>query len=186
MNGTLLLLLCNYLYVGILPFVFFRRDGNFNLMWWVTGLPYGLMPLYLLLMARDPNFFPLFTEDFALARAIISTVLSVLSISLMSLTIGGHRVPLALWHQKNDAPKGIVTWGAYKFMRHPFYTSFLTAHIAAICFMPSFISVGIFLWSFFILNHTASREEKYLSGSEFGKEYKSYHSRTKRFFPGIY
>ena len=50
MNKSIILLyLINLLFIGLLPKFFFRKDGRFNLMWWVTALPFFLCALFLLL-----------------------------------------------------------------------------------------------------------------------------------------
>ena len=38
--AVLVLFLVNFLFVGILPVIFFKRDGRLNLMWWLTAAPY--------------------------------------------------------------------------------------------------------------------------------------------------
>ena len=34
------LILLNLLYIGLLPRIFFRKNGRFNLMWWATAAPF--------------------------------------------------------------------------------------------------------------------------------------------------
>jgi protein-S-isoprenylcysteine O-methyltransferase Ste14 len=178
------LFVANFLYVVLLPKIFFRQDGKLNLMWWVTGAPYGLAPFvvvlfYLGILPADLIF------KASLAQNVLAVVVSSLSISLISYTLGTHRIPLSLWHQNNDAPKQIVTWGAYKYIRHPFYTSFLMALSAVIIAIPSIPTIAIGLYGFIILNMTAAREEKNLSSSQFGSEYVQYKETTGRFLPGF-
>lgn len=181
---TLTLLLLNFIYIGLLPKIFFRRDGKFNLMWWVTGSP--LLVNALALLFYYLGFLPL--ENLIVFPAwvsVMAVILSAASIGLMSYTIGTHRVPLSLWHQNNDAPVHIVTWGAYKKVRHPFYTSFLLAQIASFLLLPHVITLIGFVWSFAVLSVTAAREERNLSSSQFGKDYQSYMAQTGRFFPKL-
>lgn len=99
--------------------------------------------------------------------------------------MGTHRIPLALWHQENDAPKQIVTWGAYKRIRHPFYTSFITALIGALIAAPNILTLISLIYGILILNMTAEKEEKKLSTSQYGQEYIEYMKGTGRFFPKI-
>ena len=115
----------------------------------------------------------------------IAVVLNIISFSLMAFTLGTHRIPLALWHQNNDAPKQIVTWGAYKKIRHPFYTSFITALTAALIGAPNLLTLFSLIYGFVILNMTAGKEETKLSASEYGKDYIEYMKNTGRFFPKI-
>ena len=105
------------------------------------------------------------------------------SIALITYTIGTHRVPLALWHQDNDAPQSIVTYGAYKHVRHPFYSAFLLALAGAVVGCPHPGTLACLVYAVLMLRHTARKEEHNLSNSEFGEEYRAYVSRTGRFIP---
>ena len=89
---------------------------------------------------------------------------------------------LALWHQDNDAPVHIVTWGAYKFIRHPFYSSFLWIQLASCLALPNGLLFFGLVLCLFVLTRTAIREENRLSASAFGAEYKAYRLTTGRFF----
>jgi protein-S-isoprenylcysteine O-methyltransferase Ste14 len=181
---SLALLLVNFIYIGLLPKIFFRRDGKFNLMWWVTGAPLFLNAFSLLFrflgLMKIPDLIIL-----PESASVIAMILSAASIALMSYTIGTHRVPLSLWHQNNDAPVHIVTWGAYKKVRHPFYTSFLMAQLASVLLVPHILTVAGLIWAVVILNATAAREERNLSNSQFGKDYQVYITQTGRFLPKL-
>lgn len=108
-----------------------------------------------------------------------------LSIALIAFTIGIHRVPLALWHQENDAPKNIVTHGSYAWVRHPFYTSFIICLTGCVIICPHLSTIGTLIYAVVVLMVTARQEESRLSSSEFGEEYREYMTRVGRFFPGI-
>lgn len=178
------IILANFLLIGILPRIFFRKDGQFNLMWWLTASPLFLNGIVVFL--GQLNYLSASAELPLAASQILSVLLSVLSISMISMTLGTHRIPLALWHQENDAPKQIVTWGTYKYIRHPFYTSFLTAQLASVLYFPHLLTLVGFIASIIVLNQTAEREEKRLSASDYGQEYIEYTKNTGRFIPKIY
>ena len=180
-EGILVLYLLNWGWLISLPFIFFKGEGRFNLMWWVTATPFALMGVTLI--AAVAGIFPPFFSHVALE--LLSVPISVASISLMLYTLGTHQTPLALWHQKDDAPDSIVTYGAYKKVRHPFYTSFLLMLIGAIVYCPHVGTLIALVLGFVILNATAAKEEKKLSESEFGEEYQDYMKTTGRFFPGV-
>lgn len=185
MSFSLFLLnLINFAYIVSLPRLFFKK-GSFNLMWWLTGSPFGLCAAVLILN-RTGHLEVL--PAAALWRQLlepVSMILNVASVCLISYTLGTHRVPVALWHQKDDPPQSIVTYGAYKRIRHPFYASFLMAFLAAFLYAPQIGTLVAMAAGFLILNGTAAREERRLSASEFGEEYKAYINRTGRFFPRI-
>jgi protein-S-isoprenylcysteine O-methyltransferase Ste14 len=183
---ALLVLICvNFAWIGYLPVGFFRRDGSFNLRWWLTGMPFFLVPAYALALhfgAVPAVLQPLNVPGGPLAE-LLAVLLATSSIALIHLTLGTHRIPLALWHQENDAPRSIVTYGAYKYVRHPFYTSFLLAFAAALLAMPGLVTAALLGYQFVALNLTAQREEARLAASEFGAEYQAYIGQTGRFFP---
>jgi protein-S-isoprenylcysteine O-methyltransferase Ste14 len=119
----------------------------------------------------------------------IGSVLNVLSIGLITMTMGTHRIPLALWHQnpQDDAPANIVTWGSYKYVRHPFYSAFIMAFIACLLIAPHWLIGALGLYTVLMLNYTAHKEEVRLSNDEgqFGIEYRAYMKRSGRFFPKL-
>lgn len=169
---TTLLLLLNLAYIGILPRVFFRKDGRFGPLWWATAAPFFACGVFLLAGG-------VVGHGFALPAVALSTA----SIALISLALGAHRVPLALWHQTNDAPDAIVMHGPYRRIRHPFYAAFLLALAAALVHSPHPVTAGAFAYALVALNLTAIREERRLLASRFGAQYRSYMHRTGRFLP---
>lgn len=186
MNSTLVaLLLINFAYIGILPRIFFRKDGRYNLMWWMTAGPLFLNAIIIFCQLAGYIQLETYWSSSSMAMEIAILLLSSFSIGMISYTMGTHRIPLSLWHQNNDAPVNIVTWGAYKYIRHPFYTSFITAQIASVLLLPNWSTILGFVWCILILNRTAAREETNLSNSNFGNEYQNYMKTTGRFFPRI-
>lgn len=190
-KSTLLILTLNFLYVALLPVVFFRRDGKFTLMWAVTAAPWGIAPVIFI-----TQYYGIWTQPLldinSSAYSIMSgiaTVLNLASIALISLTIGGHRIPLALWHQNpgDDAPGAIVTWGSYKYIRHPFYSAFILAFVACAMISPHWTIFLLAAYTFLLLNYTANKEEKRLSSEpgSMGEEYREYIKHTGRFFPKL-
>lgn len=185
MNGAVLLLfLINFACVGILPLVFFTRSEGLNLMWWMTAAPYFLSPAFLVLSFVG-TMSPLTGYGTVLSQGLtlVAVVLSVASVGLIAYTLGTHRLRITLWHQTNDAPQHIVTFGAYSRIRHPFYTAFQLALLGALIFCPQLGTLATFVYGLIIMNHTAIKEEKRLCESEFGAEYQAYMQRTGRFMP---
>lgn len=174
-----LLLLMNLVYIGLLPRIFFKK-GKLHLLWWMTAAPFFLCALILVACfagyLKTMSLLPLWLSE---CLAVIS---SVLSIALIAFTLGTHRSRLALWHQ-NDAPESIVTYGAYRYIRHPFYSGFLLALLGAVFLAPHPGTLFTFLYGLILLNYTAAREERLLSESTFGEQYREYRKRTGRFLP---
>ncbi len=183
MNEPIVLLyLLNLIFIGLLPKIFFRKDGRFNLMWWIAASPFIICAIVLVLATAE-YVTPFRLNGWSRWLDLISVPFSVASIGLLFFTLGTHRIPISLWHQDNDAPKHIVTYGAYRWIRHPFYASFILALLGAVILCPHWGTLYTLLHGVSVLNFTAAREEKRLSASEFGDEYQQYIQRTGRFWP---
>lgn len=182
-DAILILVLSNFVAIGLLPIVFFRRDGSFNLRWFATAAPFFVVPA-LLLLARFGLLESWSAIDIEIRWA-AAALCSIGSIGVLAGTLHSHRVPLALWHQDNDAPQQLVTWGPYARIRHPFYTSFILAFAAAVALSPNLLTVAALVYSVTALTVTAIREERRLLKTDFGSEYRDYMATTGRFFPRI-
>ena len=185
MNGAILVLFyLDFLLIGLLPKVFFKKDGKLNFMWWVTAAPFLLCALFITFSFigwwSPITGYNTFWTKFL---GVLSIPLSITSVMLIAFTLGTHRVPIALWHQKNDAPQHIVTFGAYEKIRHPFYSSFIIALTGALLYCPHWGTLLTFLYGIMILTRTAKQEEKNFLSSAFSEEYANYIKRTGRFFP---
>lgn len=183
-RAALLLVLLDFAAIGGLPLFFFRRDGRLSLRWWLTAWPFFACPL--LLLGAAFRVLPLdlrYAGVLGGGQDLAAVVPAAGSLALLFLTLGTHRIPIALWHQEDDAPRHVVTWGAYRFVRHPFYVSFLLAFLASVLLFPHPAVLGLAAYQAVALNATAAREERVLAASEFGEEYQAYMARTGRFLP---
>ncbi|SON61450.1 hypothetical protein MSIMFI_02960 [Mycobacterium simulans] len=185
MNTPLLVLyVLNFLMIIVTPRIFFRKDGAFNLRWWLTALPFGLCPAALV-VAWVTGLAPYRPRSWDAPSELLAVLLAAGSLSLLFFTLGTHRVPISLWHQVNDAPRHIVTEGAYRRIRHPFYASYLLAVTGAVVFFPHWTTIALAIYVGVVLNATAAKEERKLLGSEYGTEYAQYLARTGRFVPRL-
>jgi protein-S-isoprenylcysteine O-methyltransferase Ste14 len=185
-RAVLILYFIDFLLIALLPRIFFKKGGKLNLKWWLTALPViacllTIFSCYLGWIA------PVVVYAGGVERSleILTVLIGTLSIGIIFLTLGTHKIPIALWHQENDAPQSIVTYGAYKYIRHPFYSSFLLAYLGVSLACPHPVTILCTIYSWIALNLTARREENRLSASAFGEEYKAYMKRTGRFFPKL-
>jgi len=183
--STVVLAAANFALIGALPFIFFRR-GRFNPMWLLTALPFLVSGVSILGSAA--GFVQTLWDPASIGGLICGSAAVIAFASafvLLGLTLGSHRVPLALWHQPNDPPQHIVTWGAYARVRHPFYGSFLLTLLGSLLLAPNWGTLVALVYGFAMLNATAAREERRLSQSEFHDEYLGYLQRTGRFMPRL-
>jgi protein-S-isoprenylcysteine O-methyltransferase Ste14 len=178
---VLVLLLGNLLLIGALPRIFFRR-GTLNLHWWLTASPFFVAGA-LLLAGAGGVVSPVLPPS--AVRESLAVVLCAASVALIAFTLGTHQEPLSLWHQENDAPRRLVTHGAYARVRHPFYAAFLLALLGCTAALPHPGMAVLFLFACVKLSRTAAREERRLLASAFGAEYREYLRRTGRFLPSL-
>ena len=47
-EGILVLVEINFLLIGLLPVLFFRKGGRLTIRWWLTASPFFVAPAYLL------------------------------------------------------------------------------------------------------------------------------------------
>lgn len=170
--------------IGLLPRIFFDHRGRKNAMWWATATPFVAAGAVVALCFAG-IWQPWYLPGGAAVNETIAVPLACASIALIAYTIGTHRVPLALWHQDDDAPRSIVTYGAYKYVRHPFYSSFLLALTGTVIACPHPGTILCLAYTALMLHYTASKEERKLSNSEFGDEYRRYLAHTGRFLPRL-
>ncbi|MFE4824685.1 methyltransferase family protein [Streptomyces sp. NPDC056704] len=181
-DPVLLLVILDFVFIASLAKIFFRKDGVMNARWWSVSLPIGVIPLFLT-VSRIFGFPSLLPDGWLRTTQLVAGVCIAASIALISMTLGTHRVPIALWHQTDDAPRHVVTWGAYRLIRHPFYTGYLLAFAGAFACFPHAVTLVLFLYEAVMLNAVAAKEERKLCASAFGAEYQEYLSRTNRFLP---
>jgi protein-S-isoprenylcysteine O-methyltransferase Ste14 len=167
-----------FLVVGLM----FFQKGKHTMMWVVTALPFMLNGALLVFhYVRGTHFTP-GSETRQQLIAAVATVLCAAAIALYAFTLGTHRVSIPMWHQPQDRPSQLVTWGAYRFMRHRFYASYILFFAASILLIPAwptFLNALCFLW---LINFTAAKEEKELA-AKFGNEYAQCSAVTGRFWP---
>lgn len=181
-TAIFVLVTMNLAYIGLLPVIFFRRDGTLNYKWWLTAAPFFLSAVFVALHYVG-LMQPWYGTKFGAVMEATATVFSSISIALISYTLGTHRRRLSLWHQQNDSPEHIVTDGAYKYIRHPFYAAFISTLLATAALCGSPWTLVVCASGFLMLNYTAAREEKRLQESEVGEQYKGYMTHSGRFLP---
>jgi protein-S-isoprenylcysteine O-methyltransferase Ste14 len=196
-SSLFVVLAIGYAAMMSLPFCFFRRDGRRNtVMWWVTASPFAVgfasaaVTRFVTTETLAAPWRQMLTGvpllDFGRSFSTIgATLAGIGSVSLIAATVASHRVPIALWHQPNDAPVSIVTHGPYSRVRHPFYAAFIVLLLATVLACRSALAGFAFVYGSLVLNFTAAREERKLGASAFGDEYRSYIARTRRFIPRL-
>ncbi len=187
MNPALnILALSGFVAMFILPKVFFRSDGTMNLRWWLTAAPFCLSfhGVWLAWAGITPRLRGV-DGSVALALDVAGMLVVVGAIAVMAATMATNRVPLALWHQDGgqNQPRQIVTYGPYRWVRHPFYVSFIMLSVGAALIGRDALTLAAVPLGLLSLDWTVRNEEQKLLASELGDEYGAYQARTGRFMP---
>jgi len=82
-----------------------------------------------------------------------------------------------------DVPQFVCSGGPYRWIRHPFYTSYLLSLLAVTVMFPNPITAAGLVVAFVGFNAAAAFEESKFEGSPVAAEYAAYLQRTGRFFP---
>lgn len=180
----LVLCLCGFALLGSLPLVFFRR-GRLTRGWWLTAAPFpadAALLIAALAGLLEPAAIP---APYMAALGIAAVPLAAAAIGIIGCTAGVHRVPLALWHQEDDAAAALVTFGPYAVLRHPFYAAFILLLLAAAVALPHPATLVLLGAGTLQLHRTAVREERRLLSSPHGASYAAYMRSTGRFLPRL-
>jgi protein-S-isoprenylcysteine O-methyltransferase Ste14 len=117
--------------------------------------------------------------------SIAAAVLLLASFSLFHVTRRSSPprcLPVAF---EDAAPERLVVEGPHKYVRHPFYVSYMLYWVAAFLSAPSLL-VGLGSSSMILIYAVlAGREERELLDSPLGAAYEQYRRRTGRFLPRL-
>jgi protein-S-isoprenylcysteine O-methyltransferase Ste14 len=173
----------NITLIGLLPFFFFR-PGRRTAGWVATAASFCVAPV-LALAALAGVAGPALPATATRLTGLVGVLAAVASTFVIGVAVGSHRTPIALWHQAEDAPVEIVTWGAYRSVRHPLYSAFLAALVACLLVVPSLAMAVVVATGFVAIGLTARREERRLLASHLGAQYAAYMASAGRFLPHI-
>jgi protein-S-isoprenylcysteine O-methyltransferase Ste14 len=95
------------------------------------------------------------------------------------LARSGHEVV-----SDRDRPEGMVSTGAFRYVRHPLYLGSLLFYLGLVVSTASLLSFALLVLIFFFYNYLASYEEKWLF-EKYGEDYRAYKRRTGRWVPKI-
>jgi protein-S-isoprenylcysteine O-methyltransferase Ste14 len=139
----------------------------------LAGLVFAITHFYVIL--STPALKPL-----AVAAAI---TLYCLALGIFWWAIAAHRVkPLAACFSRNEELH-LVQHGPYRFVRHPFYCSYLLAWLSGAVGTLN-VWLGLTFVAMFVLYLVAAvNEEKKFASSSLGEAYANYCGATGRFLP---
>ncbi len=171
----------NLTLIATLPTVLFK-PGRKHFSWWLTAAPLIVAGVGLSTMVFGVGVWG-FTNPIFAVGALAAVPLAGASIGLIAWAGRSHRTRIALWHQEDDGPVELVTWGPYRHVRHPLYAAFLLTLLACVVAAPGWVTGAALASGLLLLNRTAGREEVRLAASPLGTGYGEYMARTGRFVP---
>jgi protein-S-isoprenylcysteine O-methyltransferase Ste14 len=128
----------------------------------LENFAYNLMP------------FMSYTQSLGLSLMGVGYVISIWSV----IARGRYAVS---WEMRNN--QVLVTWGPYRYVRHPSYLAYFLMFIGLFALWPNpFTLVPLVAIPCYF--HIAAREEQLLA-KRFGEEYREYQKKTGRFVPKI-
>jgi protein-S-isoprenylcysteine O-methyltransferase Ste14 len=189
-EGVLLQLLINFGFIALLPRKFFRQGAKLDANFWLTAAPLFVCPALLALTYF--GFLPSLVPEenpWSVALALLAVVISCVSIVFLGMAIGTHRVPIHMFHDKEDktgVTSHLVTYGPYRYIRHPIYSAYLMALFGSMVFCPQIGTILCWIYGSVVLGKTAAQEEvKLCESSDLGPEYREYMKVTGRFLPPL-
>ena len=105
------------------------------------------------------------------------------SLALFIWTVRATRQRQFLLAFTNAVPSALTIDGPYKFVRHPFYVSYLIYHFANAVGTASWLPWVMFAAMTTIYTVAARGEEAFLAQGSYAKEYGAYRRRTGMFVP---
>ena len=148
--------------------------------------PYGdsgqliLLVLFLLIWVADSFLLQMstFLSDYV-SLYIRLVMLGLLLVAAVYLIRSGHVVV-----QHGQRPSGIVSSGAFRYIRHPLYLGSIMFYLGLSISTASLFSFVLVILIFFFYNYIASYEEKLLE-DRLSEEYRNYKKRTGKWVPMI-
>jgi protein-S-isoprenylcysteine O-methyltransferase Ste14 len=123
------------------------------------------------------------SEDVPLAATLAGLVLLLVSFVLFWACVYWNRKkPLSLAYS-HDLPAHMNSRGPYRWVRHPFYTSYLTAYVGGLIASLNPVVLLFVLAMAFIYWDAARREEAKFARSDFADAYAAYRRKTGMFLP---
>ena len=139
-----------------------------------------LLGLFLVVWVGDSFFLrkSTFLSDY-LPLYVRLVVLGLTLIVAMFLFRSGHVVV-----SQEQRPNGVVTTGAFRYVRHPVYLASILVYLGLMVSTVSLFSfiLLVVIWIFY--DYIANYEEKLLE-AKFGEEYRRYKQRTGKWTPRI-
>jgi protein-S-isoprenylcysteine O-methyltransferase Ste14 len=117
-------------------------------------------------------------EGLDLTLGTLGATLSVLSLALYEWarsTVAGRRFNIAL---AGEVPDAVCESGPYRYIRHPFYLSYVIAFLGMLVATATLVAAVVFMFNLALFTYMARDDERTLEGSALGSDYGTYKQRV--------
>lgn len=121
-----------------------------------------------------------------LAAQLLSAILLMTSHGLFFWAAAVNKQKKLTAVHSSDVPKHLMTSGPYAYIRHPFYSAYITAFIASAVASKHLIPLACAVLCCLHYYCAAKLEERKFSQSILGSEYAKYRAHTGMFFPRLW
>ena len=127
----------------------------------------------------------LWTGEAPLAAQLVALVLEGLSLWLFFRTIAASREGALHFAFDTENPVSLVTSGPYRYVRHPFYTSYLIFWTGLAIGTWSLWAIPVLVLMGVLYTVAARGEEAKFARTQMSDEYATYRARTGMFWPKL-
>ena len=127
----------------------------------------------------------LWTNDAPVAALLVALVLEAVSLWLFFRTIAASRDGALHFAFDTENPVSLVTAGPYRYVRHPFYTSYLIFWTGLAIGTWSLWSIPVLVLMAVLYTVAARGEETKFARTGMSEEYAAYRARTGMFWPRV-
>lgn len=140
-----------------------------------------LFVLFMIVWTADSFWLEISTFPAASIHLFIRIIIAAVALVLgLMLAKSGHVVA----GEEND-PGGVVSSGAFGYVRHPLYLGSILFYVCLTVFTASLVSLGVLVVIFVFYNYIAGYEEKLLE-LRYGGEYTHYKRDTGKWVPKVW
>jgi protein-S-isoprenylcysteine O-methyltransferase Ste14 len=149
-------------------------------------MPFGSMIIAIVILVSVAlDIYLFWAEPQPLLPQLLGFLMMVAGVALFFITISASRnARLRMAFDEGD-PRGLVQQGPYRYVRHPFYVSYIIffsglalATWALIALVPFIVLVVLYVLA-------ARMEERLFAGTEMAGAYEAYRQQTGFFFPKL-
>jgi protein-S-isoprenylcysteine O-methyltransferase Ste14 len=149
-------------------------------------IPFGSIIISIVILVTVAlDIYLVWTEPQPLLAQLVGFVMMAAGIALFFLTIGASRSARLRMAFDEGNPRGLVQQGPYRYVRHPFYVTYIIFFSGLALATWALIAVGPVILLAVIYVLAARMEERLFAGTEMAGAYEAYRQQTGFFFPKL-